>query len=152
MTAELTTPKTIPAWRRPRITFHPLLFAAYPVLFLWSQNLGETSAADVLPLMAIVVAIAAALTLVLGLVLRDVRRAALVVTPVVAGVLMYGHVETLIEPLGIRTTLQQLAWVALVGIGLVAALRLREPALAAASRILDRVGALLVVIALVVIV
>ena len=26
---------------------HPLLFAAYPVLFLWSQNLGEVPPEDV---------------------------------------------------------------------------------------------------------
>ena len=37
----------------PRVTvggllrgIHPVLFGVYPVLFLWSQNLGEVSAGD----------------------------------------------------------------------------------------------------------
>ena len=28
-------------------SIHPVLIAAYPVLFLWSQNLGETDPAEV---------------------------------------------------------------------------------------------------------
>ena len=38
---------------------HPLLFAAYPVLFLWSQNLGETDPADVVLPLVVLVGIAA---------------------------------------------------------------------------------------------
>ena len=41
---------------------HPLLFAAYPVLFLWSQNLGETDPADVVLPLVVLVGVAAIAT------------------------------------------------------------------------------------------
>jgi hypothetical protein len=47
------------AWPPPLrrwVAWHPLLFAAYPVLFLWSQNLGEAAARDALLLLAGMVA------------------------------------------------------------------------------------------------
>src|SRR5918994_3580137 len=90
--------------RRPsRVAgIHPLLFGAWPVLFLWSQNLGETSLDVVLQPLVLVLGVVLVATLVAGLVLRDLRRGALVVTPIVVGLLMYGHVAEILDPLPIR--------------------------------------------------
>ena len=46
---------------------HPLLFAAYPVLFLWSQNLGEVPPEDVAQPLVLVVGLAALVTLGLAI-------------------------------------------------------------------------------------
>ncbi len=70
---------------------HPVLFAAYPVLFLWSQNVAEADPADVVVPLLATTGVAAILTVLLGLVFRDVRRAAVLLTPIVVGLLVYGH-------------------------------------------------------------
>jgi hypothetical protein len=136
----------------PRIAWHPLLFAGYPVLFLWSQNLGEASIADVLPLVLVPVAVAAAVTVILGAILGDMRRAALIVSPLVVGLLMYGHAANLLRTVHVPVIVQQAAWVALVVVGVIAALRLGERTLARVTTLLNRLAAVLVVVALVVIV
>ena len=131
---------------------HPLLFAAYPVLFLWSQNLGETDTRDVLLPLIVLVGVAAVATFLLGLVFRDRRRAALIVTPLLIGLLMYGHAATLLGKIHVPGILQQAGWVALVLIGIVAAIRLSARRLATVDTALDRVAAILVVVTLVLIV
>ena len=60
--------------------FYPLLVGSYFVLFLYSVNLEETELGDVLPVLAIVIAVIAVVLLGLGLLIGDVRRAALVLT------------------------------------------------------------------------
>lgn len=131
---------------------HPLLLAAYAVLFLWSQNLGETDAGQVLvPLVALVDG-AALLTLALGAVLGDRRRGALVAAPLVVGSLMYGHVANLVSGVGIPGFAQQAGWVMLVGSAAIAALRLGIDRVAAMDRLLGRVAALLVLVTLALIV
>ena len=131
---------------------HPLLFAAYPVLFLWSQNLGETDPADViLPLIVLVLGAAIA-TLLLGLVLGDRRRAALIVTPLLLGLLMYGHAAYLLGRVDVPGIIQQAGWVALVFVGAIAAVRLSARRLATVDTALGRIAAILVVVTLVVII
>jgi hypothetical protein len=134
------------------VALHPILLAAYPVLFLWSQNLGETYPLDVVaPLVAVIVA-AAVVTWLLGRLLGDARRAALIVTPLAVGLLVYGHVSTLVTPLGVRALIQQAGWVALVVVAAIAAVRLSEARIAALDRALTGLGAILVAVALVAIV
>ncbi len=135
-----------------RRAWHPLLFAVYPVLFLWSQNLGEADSADVLPLVALALIGTAIPFAILGLLLHDARRAALVVTPIVVGLLMYGHVANLLAPAHVRGLIQQAGWVGLVGLGIVAGLRLGEARLRQVTAGLDRLSAVLVIVVLVVIV
>ena len=138
-----------PSRRARAFALYPFLFAAYPVLFLWSQNLGETNAGDVLPLLAIVLAVTAVAMALLTLVFRDARRAALVVAPIVVAILMYGHLANLARPLHVRPLIQVVGWAGLVGLGLLGALRLREPSLRRASSVLNGISAILVIVALV---
>jgi hypothetical protein len=150
----VTVTTSDPAAARSGLTagLHPLLLAAYAVLFLWSQNLGEADPGQVVLALGIVVGGAGVLTLVLSVLLRDRRRGALVAAPLVVGGLMYGHVATLVRPFDIPGFVQQGGWVALAGLGVVAALRLGRRPLAAVDGALLRVAAVLVLVTLVLIV
>ena len=70
-----TTPRT--SRLRP-FPFHPLLLAAYPVLFLFSENLSEVAFGETFQPILRAVAVAGAIALVAGLLLRDLRRGALI--------------------------------------------------------------------------
>ena len=74
------------------LPIHPLLAAAYPVVFLFAINAAEqvTLAPLWLPL-GLAVGGAALVLVVLGLVLRDWWRAALLTTVAVIGFFGYGH-------------------------------------------------------------
>jgi hypothetical protein len=145
-------PVTVATRRQWASAIHPVLFAAYPVLFLWSQNLGEADLSDVIPTLLVLCAVAAVLTVLLGVLMRDVRRAALVLSPLIIALLMYGHVARLVRPLHIPTVAQQAGWVALVLVATVVALRLSRPALQRVGTALTRVAALLIVVTLIAIV
>ena len=141
-----------PAGRERLIAWYPLLLGAYPVLFLWSQNVAETSASDVIPLLVLAVGITAIALGVLTLIFRDARRAALIVAALVISLMMYGHVANLLEAVRIRPVLQQLGWIVMIILATVAAIRLNGEQLERVTRILDRVAVVLVVITLVLIV
>jgi hypothetical protein len=129
--------------------FHPALVAAYPVLFLWSQNLGEVDPADVVPVLLALVGLATIATGVVAIPFRDLRRAALIVTPLVIGLLMYGHLENLVRPLHVPRWAQQAGWAALVLAGLIAAIRGSTIRVEAITRVLNGIAAVLVVVTLV---
>ena len=128
---------------------HALLFAAYPVLFLWSENIDEIAPDQAVEPLLIAVGAAALATLVLGLILGDLRRSALVVTPVVFGALMYGHVAALSH---LRPEVLALAWAALVVLGMIGAARLGPKALATVDGLLLVLGSVLVAVPLITIV
>ena len=97
----VATPGEVAGGPRWRTALYPVLFAAYPVLFLWSQNLAEADLDDVLLPLLVSMAAAALLTIVLGLILRDIRKAALILTPVIIGLLGYGHATRLSQALDV---------------------------------------------------
>ena len=130
---------------------YPVLLAAYPVLFLWSQNLGETHVVDVVAPLVLTTAVAFAATWLAGRLLGDRRRGALVVAPIILGTLMYGHVANLVEPLHVRAIVQQAGWATLVVVALVAAIMLSRRAIARLDTFLTRISIVLVAVALVLI-
>jgi hypothetical protein len=80
-----------PATRRALVV-HPLLFAAFPVLFLWAHNLQEGVVfGDVIRLLGMVIGAVAALWLLCALVLRSAGRSALAVSIVVVMFFSYGY-------------------------------------------------------------
>jgi hypothetical protein len=123
-----------------------MLFAAYPVLFLWSLNVDEVSAGDALPPLLGIVLAALLATLVLAMIVGDRARAALIVTPAVLGLLMYGHVVDLVP---VSERLHRLGWAAIFGLGVFGAWRLRSARLATVDRALSLVALLLVAVTLV---
>jgi hypothetical protein len=139
-------------WRRRPLPLHPLLLAAWPVLFLYSQNIGELRLAELLVPLAVTV-MAALLLLVIGASLaNDARRAALVVSAGLAALLLYGHAADLVAPLGVRAIFQQAGWAVLIAAVVVMAIRIGSARLAGVTRGLNLVATLLVVLALVTIV
>jgi hypothetical protein len=126
--------------------WHPLLFAAFPVLFVWSQNLDEVPLQDALPPLVLIVAAAVIVTLLLAVLIGDRARAALIVTPIALGLLLYGHVVDLVDAPGI---VHRLGWAALVGIGALGAWRLGASRLLSLDRGLRVVAAVLVAVTLV---
>jgi hypothetical protein len=84
-----------------RVPFHPLLLAAYAVLFVYAANIGEVLPRDLVR--PLTLALLAAL-IVLGLaslLLRDVRRGAIVATAVVIVVGFFGHVASTVVDYGV---------------------------------------------------
>jgi len=102
------TPSSLP--------IHPLLFGAYAVLFLYSQNLAEVDLDDVLPILGRVILFVVAALLVAALAFRDAAIAAIVVSAGVIAFFGYGHVAALLAPWQIDAKPQQAAWIAFIGL------------------------------------
>ena len=75
-----------------RIPVHPLLFAAYAILFLYAANLALVLPVDASRRWPVRVAAAALVWAVLALVLRDRPTGAIVATAVVVAFFAFGHV------------------------------------------------------------
>jgi hypothetical protein len=72
---------------------HTVLFAIYPVVFLWAQNLRDDPPPRVaMQLMVVMIAIAAAVTLLGYALMRDLGRACLVATAIIGSFSAFGRV------------------------------------------------------------
>jgi hypothetical protein len=83
------------------VVYYPLLFAAFPVLFLYVYNISETSASQMwLPL---IISVAAALVLwaVLSLILGSLSKAGLATAIFLAFFFSYGHLRDGLDYLGV---------------------------------------------------
>ena len=129
-----TKPPSAPASaKRSRLRpfpFHPLLLAAYPVLFLFSENLSEVAFGETFQPILRAVAAAAALAIVAGLLLRDIRRGALIASAMVIVWFTFGHVMDLVGPMGISRDVQMGMSLAFVVVVVVGAIFLRSSAIA----------------------
>jgi hypothetical protein len=92
--------------------FHPILLAAYFVLFLYSVNLDEAEFSDVLPVLFPVVLVTTGLLLVGGFVVGNIQRTAIVLSAIVVILLGYGHVNGVLQPMKVGVGWQQLGWAA----------------------------------------
>ena len=129
--------------------FHPVLFAAYPVLFLFAQNLTEVGLGETYQPILRAATVAIGITLLAGLALRDLRRGALIASAVVVMWFAYGYIEDLARPLA--PTRDVLLGACLVFLVVVAVLawRLRPSRIAALTAAVNVVAVLLVVLTLV---
>jgi len=133
------------------VPIHPLLLAAYAVLFLYASNLGEADVGQVVPVLLVVVAVVGVLLVGGGLVLRDAGRAAVLLSASVALFFGYRHVQILTADLPVAGRPIQLVWVAL-GLGALVLAWKGGRALRTATRALNAVGLGLVAVALMTIV
>jgi sulfatase-like protein len=80
------------------VVVHPVLFAAFPVIYLWARNLnnGTTFHDAALPLL-VVVGSAGALFGLAILLLRDARKAGVIVSLLVLAFFSYGYVSTALQ-------------------------------------------------------
>ena len=70
---------------------HPLLFAIFPILFLFSHNIKEMSFGDTIRPIVIVVSFTFLLWLLLIVIIRDMRKAAIVTSIFLLLFFSYGH-------------------------------------------------------------
>lgn len=83
-----------------RRVLHPLLFAAFPVLYLFAENLADAELGDVLGSLVVSLAGAGLLLLLAKLLYKDLRRAGIAVSVFLLLFFSYGYVATAME--GVR--------------------------------------------------
>lgn len=76
---------------------HPFLFAIYPILFLFSHNIRQTSFSQILLPLAIALGFTLLLLLLAKLILRDNIKAGIVVSIFLVLCFSYGHVYSMIN-------------------------------------------------------
>ena len=80
-----------------RVPWYPFLFALYPLVRLYEQNMYEVSVSDVVVPLLVVMGVTAVGFGVLAVLLREPRRAALITAAVVLVVLYFGLAASVIE-------------------------------------------------------
>ncbi len=83
------------------IPVHPFLLAAYPILFLYAQNIDLTAPGDIVAPLAIALCSTLLLYLALYAVVRSAGKAGLLVSAIVLLFFSYGHVVDGLEALGL---------------------------------------------------
>src|SRR3990172_3136713 len=78
---------------------HPFLFAIFPVLFLYSYNIQETSFGVILKPLALVLVGTALILFVSNLIFRNWEKSSLFTTLLVLIFFSHGHIHTLIGAL-----------------------------------------------------
>ncbi len=102
-----------------RVPFYPWLFAAFPVIRLYAENVVDVEIGEVVAPLAFALLATTGAMLLLGLLLRDARRAAIVVSAVLLPVLSFGLLhDALPATLGIGPV----ALLALCAVGVVLAI------------------------------
>lgn len=71
---------------------HPLLFAMFPILFLYSENIAEVSPSEIVMPMALALGSTLLLLVLSGLILRDFRKAGIVVSILLFLFFSYGNI------------------------------------------------------------
>jgi hypothetical protein len=112
--------------RLTRIPFHPLLFAAYAVLFLYAANLDEVLPVDAAAPLARAILAAVVATAALALAFRDLRRGAIVASALVVAFYAYGHVMGFLSGLGLGDAAQLAMWAAFIIAAAVVAWRIGD--------------------------
>ena len=111
----------------PTFPLHPLLAAAYPVVYLFAANAADqVTIAPLWPPLVVAMAAAAAALGVLWLILRDPWRAGLVVTLLVTLFLWYGHAWNVVGGVVGSQIPLAIAWIAAAVGGILVALRAGE--------------------------
>jgi hypothetical protein len=108
-----------------RAPLHPILFAAYAVLFLYSVNLDEVLPVDAAAPLLRYVAAAAVLTAVLALAFRSARRGAVVATALVVAFAAFGHVASAVAGSRVDERVLLALWALLIAAAIVYAIRAR---------------------------
>lgn len=73
------------------VVIHPLLFAVFPILSLFSHNVSSTSPVEIIRPIVIMVLVASALWLLLTLVVKDKRKAGIIVSTLLFLFFSYGY-------------------------------------------------------------
>lgn len=123
-----------------RVPLHPLLFAAFPVLVLWSANRTEVTRGDVLPVLAVVALVGVVLTGLFALAVADLVRGAIIASHVTVLALTFGSIWSAPFTTGLAVT------GVLIVVVLVIARRISGAATRRWSGALNVIGAVLVLV------
>jgi hypothetical protein len=105
---------------------HPFLLAAFPVLFLFAENFGETEPAEVAIPLVLAVGATALAFVALRFVLRDTLRAALLTSLGVAAFFFFGHAENLLRAVGLTEGKVLAGWLVVTAVAAVVIVRSRR--------------------------
>jgi len=138
--------------QKRQLVLHPLLFAAFPVLYLYAHNIQEgVSGGDLLRSLVLVIGATAILFALAFLLLRDQRRAGLAVSALVLMFFSYGHVYDALQGTRIAAILVGRhkvlgpVWIMLAALAVVGSVR-KKKGLFELTTILNVVAAALVLI------
>ena len=129
-----------------RIALHPILFAAYAILFVYAANLDEVLPVDAQAPLGRAILGALIALVVCSLLLRDRRRGAIVASALVIAFYAFGHVSGGLSSIGADQRMQLAGWAVLVIVALVYAIRARA-SLPSVTRGLNVLSLVLVLIA-----
>jgi hypothetical protein len=132
-------------WPLRPLPVHTVLFAAYPILFLFAENTTEVTLRDVIPPLGRAVLAAVAVAMFAAIALRDLRRGALIGSGLIIAWSVYGHVASLAEPMKVPRDVQLAGWGIFLGLVLLAALFLRPGWLSRVTTGLNVIGAVMVI-------
>jgi len=108
---------------------HPVLFGIFPILSLFSINIGEVSDDEMFEFYLIVIVIGVSAFLIwkgLSWILKNKEKAALLVSFSWIMVLLYGHARTVLEEFVPREIYFLALWLAIFAIGIIGILKIRK--------------------------
>lgn len=136
-------------WPVRPFPFWALLLGAYPVLFLFAENIAEVHLRDVVPPLGRGLILAPLLLLAASLVLRDLRRGAFVSGALLVAWFGYGHVAELAAPAGVAREVLLAGWALFLVVAILGAVLLRERWVARITSALDVIVGILVILVLI---
>ena len=98
-----------------RIPFHPLLLAAYAVLFVYAANVTEVLPRAIIGPLTTALVAAAVVLAISAIVFRDLRRGGVLATALVAAFAFFGHVMPLFAAANLAEVAQLAMWVLVIG-------------------------------------
>jgi len=108
-----------------RLPLHPLLLAAYAVLFVYAANISEVLPADLWAPLAVALVAGALVLALCALLYRDPRRGALLASALVLAFAFFGHIGGQLDEEVVTEAAQLLAWAGFLVAVAVYALRAR---------------------------
>ncbi len=97
-----------------RWPFHPLLLAAYAVLFVYAANISEVLLEQLVEPLLLALGLAVVVFAGAALLFRDLRRGALLASAVLLTLLFFGHAAFQLGGAGIPEEAQLVAWVVFI--------------------------------------
>ncbi|MFV2064776.1 MAG: hypothetical protein ACC726_14885 [Chloroflexota bacterium] len=97
-----------------RLPLHPLLLAAYAVLFVYAANIGEVLPEDIVAPLSLALAAAAIVLAICAALFRDLRRGAILTSALLGTFAFFGHIASLLDAEVITEPVQLALWAAFV--------------------------------------
>ncbi len=141
-------PDSVPASPVSRYPVHPFLFAAYTILFLYSANLAHVLLIDAVQPLTTALLQVTLVYAVAAILLRSVRRGAVVASAVLIGWYSFGHAAPALAGAGLDEREQIGLWAIGIAVAVSYAVIART-SLARATAVLNVVAAILVALTLV---